>query len=240
LKLYENVVIGNFLYGLGLAVGAKANTSVIPSIVSLLQQTPADKLLCDLLLEFPGVVRLIEFKTRENKSKKEIRKHSLLKISIGDDKKIIKLAKSTHWFIETDPDKNSNNFISRIVPYLDAYPEDEFSDSLEHFIEKTAEDVINNNTAFSQEDLKYYLSLVAGCQGAGEVNTGGLLLVIDSSGGLRFVELTDMMQLRLQHKEFVKEVALKSQQLIEADRMQVEEISQELHIYKEQDHSLER
>lgn len=71
MKLYENIVIGNFLYGLGFAVRARAHSTglVVPSVVNLLQQTPADKELADVLLEFPGVVRLIEFKQLNKKSR---------------------------------------------------------------------------------------------------------------------------------------------------------------------------
>lgn len=62
MKLYENVVIGNFLYGLGFSIGMSTIGNNQLSIINLLQQTPADKELGDMLLEFPGVVRLIEFK----------------------------------------------------------------------------------------------------------------------------------------------------------------------------------
>ncbi len=70
-------------------------------MVNLLQQTPADKELADVLLEFPGVVRLIEFKQLNNKSKKERARYNLLKAAIGNDKETIKLSKSIHWFVET-------------------------------------------------------------------------------------------------------------------------------------------
>ena len=70
MKLYENVIIGNFLYGLGLDIGIKIGldngTETLPSIINLLQQTPADKELGDMLLEFPGVVRVLEFKNAKN------------------------------------------------------------------------------------------------------------------------------------------------------------------------------
>ncbi len=53
-KLYENVVIGNFLYGLGVSVGAQLRGHVLPASVNLLQQTPEDKALADVLLSFPA------------------------------------------------------------------------------------------------------------------------------------------------------------------------------------------
>lgn len=44
MKLYENVVIGNFLYGLGFSIG-RSLPEQRTSVVNLLQQTPADKTL---------------------------------------------------------------------------------------------------------------------------------------------------------------------------------------------------
>lgn len=57
-KLYENVVIGNFLDGLGVSIGGRLKTECLPGAVSLLQQTPEDEALGDVLLDFPGTLRL--------------------------------------------------------------------------------------------------------------------------------------------------------------------------------------
>lgn len=70
MKLYENVVIGNFLYGLGVSIGGRLKSGYLPGAVSLLQQTPEDKALGDVLLDFPGTLRLIEFKAQANRSKR--------------------------------------------------------------------------------------------------------------------------------------------------------------------------
>ena len=51
LSPYENVIIGNFIYGLGLVMGK--NPRQIDSCVNLLQQTPLDKVLGDVMLQFP-------------------------------------------------------------------------------------------------------------------------------------------------------------------------------------------
>lgn len=59
LKLYENVVIGNFLYGLGSAVQAKSKLNTVFSSINLLQQTPADQALADVLIEFSGLFALL-------------------------------------------------------------------------------------------------------------------------------------------------------------------------------------
>ncbi|BAN34093.1 conserved hypothetical protein [Sulfuricella denitrificans skB26] len=216
MKLYENIVIGNFLYGLGFAVRARTTTGLVPSVINLLQQTPADKELADVLLEFPGVIRLIEFKQLNNKSNKEKTRHEQLTAAIGGGTRMAEVSRAIHWFVETHPENKT--FISRIVPYLDAYPQDKQQHSLAQFISSIAEDVVNGQNTFSPKELRGYLSLVARCQGSGSVSTGGLLLAINAKGDINFVELTDMMQLRLQHKNFVAEIKANMEKALEQDR----------------------
>jgi hypothetical protein len=177
----------------------------------LLQQTPADQVLADVLLAFPGAVRLIEFKRLENTDNKEKDKHLLLTSAIRkDDENTIKLSKSIHWFIETT--SKEQTFVSRIVPYLEAYPRKNCQHSFEGFIETTADDAVYGKVMFSDEELSCYLALVGHCQVSATPNEkpntiqpGGVLLRIDSRGNLRFGELTDMRQLLLMHREYVRE-----------------------------------
>jgi hypothetical protein len=213
LKLYENVVIGNFLYALGAAVQAKSNSNIALSAVSLLQQTPADKELGDILLEFPGVIRLIEFKSLDNKSPNERARHFQLTSAIGEDKNLIMLSKSIHWFVGTVPKEQM--FDSYILPYLEAYSGENSRYSLERFIEVTAEEAVRGEGRFSREALRYYLSLIAHCQGSGKINTGALLLSIDTAGNINYVVLRDMMELRLQHRDFVREITINRQRELE-------------------------
>lgn len=69
LSPFENIIIGNFLFGLGLVMGNKPRQ--VDACVNLLQQTPLDKVLGDVMLQFPGSWRLIEFKRRGANLKKE-------------------------------------------------------------------------------------------------------------------------------------------------------------------------
>ena len=63
IEIYENIFIGNFIYILGVQIGMALSHDKIPlpACVNLLQQTPADKYLGDMLASFPGVSFLIEF-----------------------------------------------------------------------------------------------------------------------------------------------------------------------------------
>lgn len=113
MKLYENVVIGNFLYGLGVSIGNRLKSGYLPGAVSLLQQTPEDKALGDVLLEFPGTLRLIEFKAQGNHSTKERRRHSKLSTILKGKQEfrniscrgqeMLTISRRVHWYVETAP-----------------------------------------------------------------------------------------------------------------------------------------
>lgn len=243
-RLYENVVIGNFLYGLGYAVRAKRDSGVTAAVINLLQQTPSDKLLGDLLVEFPGVVRLIEFKTSENRSGKEPARHRKLWARLQDDTRLQVVSRSVHWYVESaTPD---GEFRVRIVPYLDAYeirprtdrPERparriatdpaQMQDRLETFIERTALEVAHGDSAISQEDAKSYLQWVRMTQSDGEVGTGGLLLVADADGTLHYAFLQDLLELRLQHRLWLELNEKRLERELEFQRQLNQEMAREL------------
>ncbi|MEH8263388.1 hypothetical protein Q7I27_09705 [Aeromonas veronii] len=203
MKLYENVVIGNFLYCLGHSIGISTPEKTQLSVISLLQQTPADKELGDMLLEFPGVVRLIEFKNGASNLKKEKKRCDQLTVAIGKNDKIKEISREIHWYVETNPFKEI--CLNNIKPYLDAFSETASMHTIESLITDIASSVINPNLTISSNELKAYLALVSKCQGSGNVGTGGLVVSV-SKQGIRYVQLSDIMELRLQHKDYVMKV----------------------------------
>jgi hypothetical protein len=234
LKLSENVVIGNFLYGLGFAISAKSKATVFPSIVSLLQQNPMDKPLGDVLLEFTeGIVRLIEFKNKKSDHKKERKKNEILTEDLqrmivdealkGMGEHYTNISKSIHWFVETDP--KANDFVSRIVPYLEAYPGGDTRNASEEyrfaeFVNLTADHAVNKKDSFSEKDLTAYLSHIANLQ-IGKNKDGskkkipessGVLLMISPSGKLKVAGLPNMMHLKLQHSEYIQQMLYQQNQ----------------------------
>lgn len=205
MKLYENVVIGNFLYGLGHSIGNATKEKRQISVINLLQQTPADKALGDVLLEFTGVVRLIEFKNREMESslKKEKKRHRQLELMIGDDEKLQKISREIHWYVETKPFEQV--CLNNITPYLDAFSGNESTYTVESFIESITESVIKKDSDITPEELESYLALITACQGGGDVATGGLIVSI-SKEGVKYLQFAEIMQLRLQHREYVEKI----------------------------------
>ncbi|WP_226052395.1 5-bromo-4-chloroindolyl phosphate hydrolysis family protein [Dickeya chrysanthemi] len=206
MKLYENVVIGNFLYGLGISIGRQLKSGYLPGAVSLLQQTPEDKALGDVLLDFPGTLRLIEFKAQGNTSKKELSRYRKLLPTIQESQEMLSISRRVHWYVETAPSplRGVEAFFS---PYLDVFEKEKPAKqpfALERFIESVADDVIASKSDERDVLEKNYLKLVRWCQGAGETGAGALIVVVGSGGGIEFVALEDLMALNMSYKEWME------------------------------------
>jgi hypothetical protein len=88
MPIYENLVIGSFLYALGLRVGASRLDCLAPDFaVHLTQQTPLDKVLGDVMLagQTSGQtgqksVALLEFKREASREGRWKERSKLLKI----------------------------------------------------------------------------------------------------------------------------------------------------------------
>ena len=206
MKLYENVVIGNFLYGLGVAIGKRLKSGYLPGAVSLLQQTPEDKALGDVLLDFPGTLRLIEFKAQGNRSKKELTRYRKLLPIIQEQPEMVSISRRVHWYVETAPSslKGVDAFFS---PYLNAFdivkPEKQ-PFALERFVESVVDDVISSSKDERDVQEKNYLKLVRWCQGAKETGAGALIVVVGADGRMEFVALEDLMALNMSHQKWME------------------------------------
>ncbi|WP_223480616.1 MULTISPECIES: hypothetical protein [unclassified Pseudomonas] len=204
MKLYENITIGNFLFALGYSLRDKQDKGLLAGSINLLQQTPADQLLGDVLLKFTGVVRLIEFKAEGAKLAKERGRHAALEIAA---KKLDfeAISREVHWSIETKATEQTLGL--RTVPYLDAFPRPRGPklQRLEDFINTLAQDIASQNVRYTGEQVNAYLAWVRKTQGTGEVGSGGLLLMAEPGGLLRFAPLADLFDLNLEHGMWIKE-----------------------------------
>lgn len=204
MKLYENVVIGNFLYGLGVSIGGRLKSSYLPGAVSLLQQTPEDKALGDVLIAFPGTLRLIEFKAKGNRSGKEADRYQTLSIAINDDHEVQNISRRVHWYVETRP--SSNGVETFFSPYIDAFKTKPYkyqTNLLERFIETIADDVFSSECQERSQMEKDYLKLVRWCQGVGETGAGALIVIVGSGGKLDFVALEDLIELNMSYSQWM-------------------------------------
>lgn len=205
MKVYENVVIGNFLYSLGFSIRSHLDRNTpFPSVVNLLQQTPVDKELGDVLLTFPGLVRLIEFKMKGASLKKERMRQKALSIALtGENSSLVETSMSVHWYVELSANSDKAPLISRVVPYLDAFADPSVLEprSMEQMIEQTAREAVSETDPLSRERARAYLDLVRLTLGTGKpAGAGGLLLLMDANGGMYFAEVQDIADLNLPNK----------------------------------------
>lgn len=217
MKLYENVVIGNFLYGLGFSVAHQVKGASFPTIINLLQQTPDDQRLGDLFVSSPGVLRIIEFKQKDNYDSKESERCKRLKIALGDNNQLIATSREVHWFIETAPTEES--FVSRIVPYLDAYPRDNSRRDFTSFIKTVAEASVNGISNSTDKEQQAYLDVLASCHKSGEGGSGGLIMKLAPDGNINYVGLTSIFEnLRLKWQDVVIELRRQEEKAFQSDR----------------------
>jgi len=194
LSPYENIIIGNFLFGLGLAMGRRPEE--VEGCVNLLQQTPLDKVLGDVMLQFRGTWRLIEFKRVGANVKKELVKlHTYIGATRRDaDMKAASLR--AHWYVETGPhvlpDEGEPEFKMMVRPYLEQQQHDGIP--MEEFVAEVASDAVHGTVL--QKDLDLYLRLIKlfGCLDG--YQTSGLLVGVSSSGSISYLPLDNITDLK--------------------------------------------
>lgn len=210
MKLYENITIGNFLFALGYAIRNAQGNQQLAGSVNLLQQTPADKLLGDVLLKFTGVVRLIEFKAHGSSITKERNKHAALS-EIISNYKLEMISREVHWYIESKATDTSLGLLT--VPYLDAFSENKYTmtSRLQNFVESLAQDIATQRTGYSTQEINDYLLYVRTMQGKGETGTGGLLLLAEPNGLLRYAAIEDFVDLNMDHRLWVEKTVQRAE-----------------------------
>lgn len=210
MDIYENIVIGNFLYALGFEMGRAPRGSRGMS-VNLLQQTPLDKQMGDVLLMSASLYRLIEFKRVANKSSKERNKRDALLsgFEIVDTKRnallagfesretagIASLSRQIHWYVETDM---RGTWTSRAVPYLD-FDTDVQGEDFETFIVSTAAKAAG--PALKEQEAtccRAYLTFaasLAACETDSGGDSGCLLIVAGGGQPLQFIAMDSLSDL---------------------------------------------
>lgn len=220
MKLYENITIGNFLFSLGYAIRDQQKGNKVMGSINLLQQTPADQLLGDVLLKFTGVVRLLEFKAEGADLSKERGKHQGLK-KVIEDRNLAEISREVHWYVETKATENTLGL--RSIPYLDAFPRDRAPKvgRLEDLVLSTASAVAEQRMGYTGARINEYLLCVKTASGKAASGSGGLLLLAEPGGLLRFAPLEDMLELNMEHREWVVE---RTSQVQRSHELQLERI----------------
>jgi len=203
--IYENAVIGNFLFGAGASYGFRRQAQGMPVIcINLLQQTPADQRLGDTLLHTSAFMRVLEFKRRESRSAKESEKLNILRRSLGGNIEMEGISRRIHWYVESFEGSKT-----RIVPYLDFDKSGVAATTLEPFIEQTITDAMSGSERAFMGKCQDYLAMLMLCSsprltggGSGGGGVGAFIFALSNSGEVQFAALEQMIDLRLTRAEY--------------------------------------
>lgn len=161
--LYENLVIGGFLFELGVRMA-----SVRPDLpwlsVNLLQQTPLDRPLGDVLLANADVCRLVEFKRSGKLTDKEKKKLNALRRLLrnsNSEQDFAKVSREVHWYIEIkEPRVLGHPVESCACPYIDFDDDPQFT-GIQEFAGKAALEACEKNVeSTTRRNRKAYLNRV--------------------------------------------------------------------------------
>lgn len=204
--IYENIVIGNFLFGLGAEMGWRnRGAPTPPTCASLLQQTPLDEKLGDVLIKNARLIRLVEFKRIRNLSQKELRKRNRLARALASKpaNDLQQVSRKVHWYVGSSFACRPERY--HIVPYLD-FADRSMSpkfNSLGEFVEAIAAQAFGrapNDNEVEQELSRaenYLVHLQSVWRGTkvASASSGMLCLQITAEGNLRYVALKYIREL---------------------------------------------
>lgn len=232
MDIYENVIIGNFLFGLGAALGAKAAKGETPPLaINLLQQTPADKTVGDVLIQGSRAFRILEFKRAANKSGKEISKKRVLDAALRAKGNEVwhGLSRKVHWYIESQYAGEALSI--KIFPYLDLEDPPEAKVSLRALIRDIADEVCEGGESLSSL-YSGYMKILALCAKSQSGGSGALVVSVDSQGQILYAAVDNILELGLSLEKFKE---LYHQRQIALNKQYEKELAREL----ERDRGLE-
>lgn len=207
MDLYENTLIGSFLYGLGVEVGARAGESPLAASVDLLQQTPLDNSLADVLIAAPRFFCLLEFKRVQNASSKEGHKQDALREFLSrhpDAETLTQTSIAIHHHVQIGyagslPEGSPTLTVS---PYIGGRGR---PTSLPSLCGETAKIMRNPPTTPTPDDCSAYLRLLTRTQGRLKRGSGGgtTLLVAVRQGLLEQAHVPDLRDFGLRGRELM-------------------------------------
>ncbi|XLZ71475.1 hypothetical protein ABT364_05765 [Massilia sp. SR12] len=193
---YENIVIGNFLYGLGFRLGQSAGSDAPSACINLLQQTRLDGKFGDVLLQTGGLARVIEFKRITNKGKKEQRRSEKLRIMLADSPHLVEASRKVHWHALTGFSGVAEEVDVTLTRYIDLGQGGAVV-SLAAFTQQTALAMLSPSEEPPKEHVADYLSALASAARVSGSNNGGILVHISPDGQLHYAALRDLSDLEL-------------------------------------------
>ncbi len=207
MDLYENTLIGSFLYGLGAEVCAQNEGNTLAASVDLLQQTPLDSSLADVLVAAPRFFRLLEFKRVQNVSSKEERKQDSLRELLTrhpNGQTLMQTSIAIHHHVEIGyagalPEGSP---VLTVSPYVGGQGR---TTSLLNLCRGTAQAMCRPTTTPTPAQCAAYLRLLTRTQGPLKRGSGGgaTLLVAARDGLLEQAHVPDLRDFGLRGRELL-------------------------------------
>lgn len=199
-KVYENVLIGNFLYFLGyqscLIQRQNQQKNAQEASVNLTQQTPADPLLGDVHLNCGGRNLLIEFKSLYDQSHaKETEKKTKINQTIkalerSEQERILSLSNKCHYLSrQNNSEKFELEFIEYLSPSLESQPNEMLNFSKKVLTEQ--------EVGIDGSDFKEYLDILKSIldEGGRSFSTAGIHINISDDGLFTFTICSSIEEL---------------------------------------------
>lgn len=234
MDIYENFVIGDFLFGLGVEMAFCYRDQSMPrTLVNLFQQTPLDQTFADVIVKNPGILLILEFKREANRSEKENAKLWMLKKGLrskfftpSQAKELKDISRKIHWFVEIP--KGSTSTVS-VVPYLDLRTHSSRLD-LADFVRSTAEEA--SASTLTEEDMRryeWYLEVLTTCRGSESPTSdmsqsSGALLVLISNGRVHYEAVNDIREVLLPKDTIIRELAAQKERYAMREELRMEEV----------------
>ena len=187
MKIYENVLIGNFIFSFGIQVGIKyANKPFPPAALSLIQQTPTDKWIGDVFASLGGRSFLVEFKA-EKVDKKEEKKIMTLLGALSKRPNLNHSSRQCHFLAQGSIQAQNPDLLFR--QYISALNAEGESADLAHFVSN----VLNGRIGADNENFVAYVLLLRSICSDGEgSSSGGLLINVDDKGHMTYMAFPDL------------------------------------------------
>lgn len=201
----ENVTIGNFLYALGLSIGSRVGVNAPAGCINLLQQTHLDKCLGDVMVSFPGIFRLIEFKRFGANLNKELGKLHVLKTALTRQPDLVAVSREVHWYAETAAAQPDFKFKAR--RYLDLRMRDGFDLDFAGFVNAVVDRALQSEPSYKPALVAEYLDVVATFAGKRDGTSSGMLVSVGSDGGVRYVVVDNIRDVRLSGAQVLQRAA---------------------------------
>lgn len=120
---------------------------------------------------------------------------------------LVETSRSVHWYVELSAKSETAPLISRVVPYLDAFTDQQSLrfGGIEEMVDQTARQAVMKTDPLPREHARAYLDLVrVTLRKDKSVGAGGLLLVMDAQGGMHFAQVQDLLELNLPGRLWVE------------------------------------